>query len=94
LSGEQFEIDPASLAAYRRALRAMVKGMPVEEAAIDRLTDWQVVQAMESLWAAATEEGEGPEPARPAVRRVRRRWTSGGRRPMASRGKRRGRRGW
>lgn len=58
-NGERFEIDPAAVAAYRRELRAMVRGMPFAEEGVEALSDWEVVRAMERLWAAAGPPARG-----------------------------------
>jgi hypothetical protein len=51
--GARFAIDAKSVAGYREQLKAMAHGMAVAEAAIDGFSDWQVVEAMERLWAVA-----------------------------------------
>jgi hypothetical protein len=51
---ERFGIDPESLASYRAELRLMAAGSPIAEAAIEGYNDWQVVEAMERLWAVGT----------------------------------------
>lgn len=52
----RFNIDPASVAAMRAELQGIVQGNPIGEAAVDGFNDWQVIEAMERLWTAATSE--------------------------------------
>jgi hypothetical protein len=62
----RFSIDAKAVAAYRVQLRKMAKGFPIAEAAVDGYSDWQVVEAMERMWAAGTavlEPGTADEPA-------------------------------
>jgi hypothetical protein len=56
---DRFSIDPTSVADYRVQLREMARGVPTVEAAIEGFSDWQVVVAMERLWAAAGTAGAG-----------------------------------
>lgn len=67
---DRFEIEPAAVADYRAQLAEMVRGVPVAEAAVEGFSDWQVVEAMERLWAAGTgpielSAGEAPEDEAP-----------------------------
>jgi hypothetical protein len=50
-----FSIDPQSVVVHRAELLEIVRGQPLAEAAVEGFSDWQVVAAMERLWAAATE---------------------------------------
>ncbi|MGB7588687.1 MAG: hypothetical protein WBM00_08265 [Solirubrobacterales bacterium] len=52
---ERFSIDAESVAAYRAELQKMAHGQPLAEAALEGFSDWQVIEAMERLWAAGTE---------------------------------------
>jgi hypothetical protein len=58
-SRQRFSLDPDAIAEYREQLRAMAAGIPIAEAAIEGFSDWQVIGAIERLWA---EEGLGKEP--------------------------------
>jgi hypothetical protein len=57
-TNEHFNIDPESVATARAQLLEMARGMPVAEAAVEGFTEWQVIEAMERLWAAGA---GGPE---------------------------------
>ncbi len=48
----RFGIDPKSVAKARAELRAIVKGVPVAEAALAGFSDWQAIEALERLQAA------------------------------------------
>ncbi len=54
--GSTFPIDPQSVADARARLREMVQGIPIAEAAVEGFSDWQVIEAMERLWAAGVSE--------------------------------------
>ena len=49
---ERLSIDPRSVAAAREELRAMVRGVPIGEAAVAGFSDWQVIEAIERLLKA------------------------------------------
>jgi hypothetical protein len=55
----RFAIDANSVVGYREQLKAMAQGVPPAEAAIDGFSDWQVVEAMERMWAVAAMDDEG-----------------------------------
>lgn len=57
----RLEIDPASVRAARSELRRIASCSPIAAAAVEGLSDWQAIEAMERLWAA------GCEPARSEV---------------------------
>jgi hypothetical protein len=50
---ERLPIDAESIAGYREQLKRICAGVPIAEAALESYCDWQVVAAIESLWAAA-----------------------------------------
>lgn len=54
--GIRFGIDPESVAAMRAELQEIVRGTPIAEAAVEGFSDWQVIEAMERLWAAGTSD--------------------------------------
>lgn len=54
---EHFAIDADAVGSYRLLLGEMAEGFPAAEAAVQRFSDWQVVLAIESLWAAAKSVG-------------------------------------
>lgn len=59
--GPKFSIDAESVAAARAELHDIVQGNPIAEAAVEGFNDWQVIESMERLWAAA--EPETPSPS-------------------------------
>ena len=54
---ERLAIDAESVASYREQLVQIAAGVPMAEAALTEFSDWQVVVAMESLWAAGCLSG-------------------------------------
>lgn len=65
--GGRVAIDPVSVAMAREQLRAMARGMPIAEAAVEGFSDWQVIEALERIWTVGTaqmekdtESGQGP----------------------------------
>src|SRR4051794_11670742 len=58
-SRQRFSLEPDAVADYREQLRAMAAGIPIAEAGIEGFSDWQVVMAIERLWALG---GLGQEP--------------------------------
>jgi hypothetical protein len=64
----RFAIDPQSVAAARAELAEVVRGIPIAEAALEGFSDWEVVEAMERLWAGAMVD---QDEARPNYRSVR-----------------------
>ncbi|MCW2988892.1 MAG: hypothetical protein JWM24_1830 [Solirubrobacterales bacterium] len=61
----RLSVDPQSVAAARADLRAMVRGNPIAEAAVEGFNDWEVIEAMERLWGAATSDQPAEEPGPP-----------------------------
>jgi hypothetical protein len=49
----RFSIDPKSVAQARADLQAIVKGIPIAEAAVEGFSDWEAIEGLERLWAAA-----------------------------------------
>jgi hypothetical protein len=56
----RLSIAPRSVAEARAQLRAIVRGIPLAEAAVEGFSDWQVIEAVERCWAGATTEVEAP----------------------------------
>jgi hypothetical protein len=54
LGHARFVIDAEAVESYRVQLEEMADGVPYAEAVVEHFSDWQVVQAMESLWAAGS----------------------------------------
>ena len=64
----RFSIDPEAIADYRKQLRTMAQGSPIAEAAVGGYSDWQVIEAMERMWAAAGVDAEEPADTPPSSR--------------------------
>jgi uncharacterized lipoprotein YmbA len=54
---ERHPIDANAVGSYRLQLGEIADGFPAAEAVVQRFSDWQVVLAIESLWAAANSGG-------------------------------------
>ena len=62
----QLRIDPESVRQSRRELAQIVRGNPIAEAALEGFSDWEVVEALERMWAVGLEPdraGNDPDPA-------------------------------
>lgn len=62
----QLRIDPESVRQSRRELAQIVRGNPIAEAALEGFSDWEVVEALERMWAVGLEPDRAenePDPA-------------------------------
>jgi hypothetical protein len=62
----QLRIDPESVRHARRTLAEIVRGNPIAEAALEGFSDWEVVEALERMWAVGLEPDRAenePDPA-------------------------------
>jgi hypothetical protein len=54
----KLKVDAESMKRHREELTEIVKGNAIAEAAVEGMTDWEVVAALERLWAV----GISPDP--------------------------------
>jgi hypothetical protein len=52
----KLKIDEASVRARREELAAIVKGSKLGEAAVEGMTDWEVIESLERLWEVGTSD--------------------------------------
>jgi hypothetical protein len=58
----RLSIDPESVEATRSELEEIVRGTPIAEDAVDGFSDWQAIESMERLWAAAQPDASDVTP--------------------------------
>jgi|SoimicmetaTmtLPB_FD_contig_31_94365_length_334_multi_3_in_0_out_0_1 hypothetical protein len=62
----QLRIDPESVRQSRRELAQIVRGNPIAEAALEGFSDWEVVEALERMWAVGLEPDRAEDEPDPA----------------------------
>jgi hypothetical protein len=62
----QLRIDPESVRQSRRELEQIVRGNPIAEAALEGFSDWEVVEALERMWAVGLEPDRAEDEPDPA----------------------------